>query len=72
VNVYLIPLGPDRFEPYFEHEDADETAGAGRAPGFFARMSTRFSEMIREAERQRHERPHATTPPRPWPGCSTG
>ena len=59
MNVYLIPLGAGRLEPYFEHEDEDEApAPGGRPPGFFARMSARFSEMIREAERQRHERPH--------------
>jgi Mitochondrial K+-H+ exchange-related len=62
VNVYLIPLGTDRFEPYFEHEDEDEAPAQGSAPGFFARMSARFSEMIREAERQRHERPHHQPP----------
>jgi hypothetical protein len=62
VNVYLIPRGADRFEPYFEHADEDEAPAQGSAPGFFARMSTRFSEMIREAERQRHERPHHQPP----------
>jgi hypothetical protein len=62
VNVYLIPLGADRLEPYFEHEEEDEAPAPGSAPGFFARMSARFSEMIREAERQRHERPHHQPP----------
>ena len=57
MNVYLIPLGAGRLEPYFEHEDEDETTSAGgRPPGLFARLSARFSAMIREAERQRHER----------------
>ncbi len=60
MNVYLIPLGPGRLEPYFEHEDQDEAAPAGdQPPGLFARMSARFSAMIRDAERERHERTHA-------------
>jgi hypothetical protein len=55
MNVYFIPLGSGRFEPYFEHEDHDEPAVEGSG-GFFARLSARFSEMLREAEHHRHER----------------
>jgi hypothetical protein len=59
VNVYLIALGPGRYEPYYEHEDADETVEAGEGQGLFARLSARFSAIIRDAERQRHEHTHA-------------
>ncbi len=56
MNVYLIPLGGDRFEPYFEPEDdvavVEEESGAG----LFSRMKARFADTLREAERQRHER----------------
>ncbi|MCC7031905.1 MAG: hypothetical protein IT179_03620 [Acidobacteria bacterium] len=60
MNVYLIPLGAGRLEPYFEHEDQEEEAApeGSQPPGLVARMSARFSEMIRDAERQRHERAH--------------
>jgi hypothetical protein len=62
VNVYFIPLTAGRFEPYFEHEDEDEPAPPDAAPpGFFARMSARFSAMIREAEQERHEQAHRET-----------
>jgi hypothetical protein len=55
VNVYYIPLGAGRFEPYFEHEDGDEEpAEGGASRGFIARMRARFSEMIKEAEEARH------------------
>ena len=59
MNVYFVPLAAGRFEPYFEHEDDPELPEAGVAPpGLFARMRARFSQMVREAEHQRHERTH--------------
>lgn len=58
MNVYLIPLGAGRLEPYFEHEDQEEAApGDRRPPGVVARLTARFSEMVRDAERARQERP---------------
>ena len=59
MNVYFIPLAAGRFEPYFEHEDAPEPEpGHASRLGFLARMGARFSQMVREAEEQRHERSH--------------
>lgn len=59
MNVYFIPLAAGRFEPYYEQEEADEPDGAeGTAPGFFARMAARFSQMIRDAEQARHDQRH--------------
>ncbi len=56
MHVYLIPLGGDRYEPYYEHEDAAPAdAGDDASPGLFARLSARFAAIIRDAERQRHE-----------------
>jgi hypothetical protein len=58
VNVYFVPIAAGRFEPYFEQEEAPESVEADAASqGVFARMSARFSEMVREAEQQRHEHP---------------
>ena len=59
VNVFFIPLGAGRFEPYFEHEDQDEPAPDGEVPlGFIARMRARFGVMIHEAEEARHSAVH--------------
>lgn len=57
MNVYFVPLGGGRFEPYFEPEDdAAAVVEGDDGAGFFARMRARFAETLREAERQRHER----------------
>jgi hypothetical protein len=59
VNVFFIPLGPGRFEPYFEHQDPDDGPLEGDVPkGFFGRMRARFGEMIKEAEEARHSHRH--------------
>jgi hypothetical protein len=58
VTVYFIPLGAGRFEPYYEQEEAPETPDEVAARGFFARMSARFWQMVRDAEEERHQRSH--------------
>jgi hypothetical protein len=58
VTVYFIPLGSGRFEPYYEQEEVPETPEEAASRGFFARMSARFSQMVREAEEERHQRVH--------------
>lgn len=59
MNVYFIPLGAGRFEPYFEHQDPDEAPSDSDVPkGFIGRMRARFSEMIHEAEEARHSQRH--------------
>jgi hypothetical protein len=57
VNVYFVPLTEGRFEPYFEQEDPPEVVDPA-SRGFFGRMAARFSQMVREAERERHEQTH--------------
>ncbi len=53
-----MPLGTERHELYCEPSDDDESAaGTGApAPGFFARMRRRFTEMLRAAEAARARR----------------
>lgn len=59
VNVYFIPLGSGRFEPYFEHQDSDQGPLDDDVPkGFFGRLRARFGEMIEEAEEARHSHRH--------------
>jgi hypothetical protein len=60
MDVYLVPIGRDRFECYYEAADDEEPEAA--APhagvlGFFSRLKARFSQQLREAEQARHELP---------------
>lgn len=61
MQVFLIPIGADRYEPYYEPVDGDDAPPADE-PGWFARQRRRMSEMLREAEAERHRRHVATTP----------
>src|SRR4051812_34978622 len=53
MDVFLVPVGPERYEPYCEVADEPESAVAEPAPGFFRRLVHRFKEMIADAERER-------------------
>jgi hypothetical protein len=55
MDVYLVPVGPDRFECYYEAEEQDEIEEPA-GDGFFARMRARFNEQLKEAEQARHQR----------------
>lgn len=54
LDVYLVPIGRESFECYYEAEDEDEPEETGT--GFFARLRRKFNEQLKEAERARHER----------------
>jgi hypothetical protein len=58
MDVFLVPLGPERHELYCEPSDDDETAAdsGAPAPGFFSRIRRRFTEMLRAAEVARARR----------------
>lgn len=60
MHVFFIPIGRGRHEPYFEPEDGTDAA-VEEGSGWFARLRHRFSEMLREAEEERHRR-HEPTP----------
>ena len=55
LDVYLVPIGRDRYECYYEAEEIEETVEPGER-GFFARMRHRFNEQLKEAERARHQK----------------
>lgn len=55
MDVYLVPIGRDRYECYYEAEEVEETVEPGEQ-GFFARMRHRFNEQLKEAERARHQK----------------
>lgn len=58
MDVYLVPVGRDRYELYCEVPDEPEEPGEERHPGFIRRMKARFAAMLEEAERERR-RSHA-------------
>ena len=62
MDVYLVPIGQDRYELYCEVPDDPEPQPEEAPAGFFRRMKQRFSSMLAEAERERR-RTHADQPP---------
>jgi Mitochondrial K+-H+ exchange-related len=61
MDVYLVPLGPDRYELYCEVPDEPEDAIDEAPAGFIKRMKQRFSAVLAEAERERR-RGHTEQP----------
>ena len=55
MQVFLIPIGGDVYEPYFEAPDEpDDEPVEGRS--WFGRLRRRLRDMLREAEAERHRR----------------
>src|SRR5262245_59667175 len=62
MDVFLVPVAPDRYELYCEEPDepaAIEGSGGGSVRGLWHRGKARFREMLDEAE---HERRRAADP----------
>jgi hypothetical protein len=55
MDVFLVPVGPERYEPYCEVPDEPDHDVAETPPGFFRRLVHRFKEMIADAERERRQ-----------------
>ena len=67
MDVYLVPVGPERYELYCEIPDDPEDEDREAPAGFFRRLVQRFRAMIADAERERRQgAPHAV--PRGWIG----
>src|SRR5436189_2309519 len=56
MDVYLVPVGPDRFECYYEAAEQEETAEPVEGRGLIARMRAKFNEQLKEAEQAKLER----------------
>ncbi len=57
MHVFLIPIGGDAYEPYFEPEEgAADVPDDAEGQGWLSRQRRKFSEMLREAEAERHRR----------------
>jgi K+-H+ exchange-related protein len=53
MDVYIVPVGIDRYELYCEVPDEPEAVETEQPKGMLRRLRTRFQEMLAEAERQR-------------------
>jgi len=56
MDVYLVPVGSDRYECYYEAAEQDEVEEPVEGEGFFARMRGRFNAQLQEAEQSRHQK----------------
>lgn len=54
MDVYLVPIGRERYELYCEEPDEPEEPAVESPAGFVARMKQRFVALLAEAERARH------------------
>ena len=58
MDVYLVPVGHERYELYCEVPDEPDDADGERPAGIVHRLKARFTAMLAEAERERR-RTHA-------------
>lgn len=65
MDVFLVPVGDDRYELYCEDADVPHAPEEVPAGGFIQRLKHRFREMIAEAERERRLA-RASRPQRGW------
>lgn len=56
MDVYLAPVGRDRFECYYEAPEQEEAEEPVDGDGFIARMRARFNQQLKEAEEARHQK----------------
>lgn len=56
MDVYLIPVGSNRFECYYEAAEQEEEEEPVEGQGFIARMRAKFNEQLKEAEQSRHQK----------------
>ena len=55
MDVYVVPIGPDRYELYCEVAYDPELSTAPPPDGFIGRLKHKFTVMLRAAEERRHE-----------------
>jgi len=68
VDVYVVPIGSDRYELYCEVAYDPELATDPPTPGFLGRLKHHFTTMLRAAEERRHDRGSAVVEETTWIG----
>ena len=59
MDVFVIPVGSDRYELYYEQQiEETEPDAEPASTGIIARFQRRFSELLREAEEHGDEERH--------------
>jgi hypothetical protein len=58
MDVFLVPVGSERYEPYCEmpDDDDDDADAAGGKSGWWQRRVAQFRQLIKEAEAERDRR----------------
>ena len=66
MDVFVIPVGADQHVLYYEQTIEPEPEDVPEPSGILARWQRRFSELLREAEENRHERHDQAGMPQSW------
>jgi hypothetical protein len=64
MDVFLVPVSPERYELYCEEPDEPAPADEPPPTGFVRRLVHRFREMVAEAEHERRHGPREGQAPR--------
>jgi len=62
MDVFVIPVGADRYEMYCEHRTEIEPDGDAPPTGWLARLQRRFGQILRDAEDQEEGRSRRDAP----------
>jgi hypothetical protein len=68
MDVFVIPVGRDRYELYCEQPAEEETADTAPPTGVIGKLRYRFTLMLRAAEERRHRHEPMDDEPKGWLG----
>ena len=68
MDVFVIPVGPDRYELYCEQPVAEDVDFEPERAGIFGRLRHRFTRMVRAAEERQRSGAGGDREPKGWIG----
>ncbi|HVG72108.1 MAG TPA: hypothetical protein VM819_14420 [Vicinamibacterales bacterium] len=68
MDVFVIPVGPDRYELYCEQPVMGEEPIEPETAGFIGRLRRRFGGIVRAAEERHRSGPASDAEPKSWIG----